>query len=214
MSRPASFLLGLVPGMVLGVLAVQLGPSALANLIEGYLLPYVEEGMALLHQNLRGSLVPFVVLALVYWRQLIRLRRQLGYARPSAEDALRGEQILDLCASLFFGVGVIWTAIGMRDALVQALGNPGASVDSGAFEVLQRMVDGGILLALSTTIVGGLGGYLMRVAKSILVGQHLNRVYMEANQAPVLEGLAALNRIEQALLQRPSSEAGVSRRDQ
>ena len=120
MSRPASFLLGLVPGMVLGVLAVQLGPSALANLIEGYLLPYVEEGMALLHQNLRGSLVPFVVLALVYWRQLMRLRRQLGYARPSAEDALRGEQILDLCASLFFGVGVIWTAIGMRDALVQA----------------------------------------------------------------------------------------------
>ncbi len=207
MPRPVGFMLGLVPGMVLGVLAVQVGPSGLSDLVARHLLPYVEQAMALLRENLRGSLVPFTLLALVYWRQLFRLRRQLGQARPSAEDALRGEQILDLCASLFFGVGVIWTAIGMRDALVQALGNPGASVDSGAFEVLQRMVDGGILLALSTTIVGGLGGYLMRVAKSFVVGQQLNRVYLQASQAHLLEGLAALDRIESALLQRPSSEA-------
>ena len=72
------------------------------------------------------------------------------------------------------------------------------------------LAHGGILLALSTTIVGGLGGYLMRVAKSILVGQQLNRVYMEANQAPVLEGLATLNRIEQALLQRATRHPRIS----
>jgi hypothetical protein len=207
MPRPFGFALGLLPGMALGALAVLWGPSGIAGHLPGHVLPYVTGITALLNENLRGSLLPFVLLLVVFWRQLFRLRRQLGYARPSLEDALRGEQVLDLCASLFFGVGVIWTAIGMRDALVQAIGNPGASVDSGAFEVLQRMVDGGILMALSTTIVGGIGGYLMRVAKSIAVGQQLNRVYMNAHQAPLFAGLAALDRIEAALLQYDSSES-------
>ena len=202
------FLVGLLPGIVLGVLAVQIGPEGLADAVEAHILPYAKEGMALLHENLRGSLLPFGLLLAVYCRQLLRLRRQLKHARPSLEEALRGEQVLDLCASLFFGVGVIWTAIGMRDALIQALGSPGANVEGGAFEVLQRMVDGGILLALSTTIVGGVGGYLMRVGKSVLVGQGLNRVYMHASQAPLLEGLASVKRIEEALLPAASPEPG------
>jgi hypothetical protein len=32
--------------------------------------------------------------------------------------------------------------------------------------VLQRSVEGGILTALTTTIVGGVGGYMMQVTKS------------------------------------------------
>ena len=207
------FLLGLLPGMLLGALVVTLGPAGLAGLLETHAMPYVEGAFALLHENLRGSLLPFSLVLAVYCRQLFLLRRQLGYARPSLEDAVRGEQIVDLCASLFFGVGVIWTAVGMRDALVQALGNPGAGIDSSAFDVLQRMVDGGILLALSTTIVGGLGGYLMRVGKSILVGQQLNRVYMHASQAPLLEGLATLRRIEAVLsCAEPSRSDDVDKR--
>ena len=39
------------------------------------------------------------------------------------------------------------------------------------------MVDGGILLALSTTIFGGIGGYLMRVIKTIIHGNELQRFY-------------------------------------
>jgi hypothetical protein len=193
------FIVGLLPGMVLGALAVQLGPAGFADVVQAHILPYAKEGVAVLHENLRGSLFPFLLLLVVYGRQLVRLRQQLGCPRASLEEALRGEQIVDLCASLFFGVGVIWTAIGMRDALIQALGSPGTSIDSGAFDVLQRMVDGGILLALSTTIVGGVGGYLMRVGKSALVGQQLNRLYMHASQAPLLEGLASVKRIEQVL---------------
>jgi hypothetical protein len=58
------------------------------------------------------------------------------------------------------------------------------------------MVDGGILLALSTTIVGGIGGYLMRAIKSISLGRQLNAVYMRASQQPGAQNLAALQRIE------------------
>ena len=163
-------------------------------------ITWIEGLWRVVSDNLRGSVFPFAILSLVYVRELASLRRQVNSARPCLEDVVRGEQIIDLCASLFFGVGVIWTAIGMRDALIQALGVTG--VDGGAFDVLQRMVDGGILLALSTTIVGGVGGYLMRAVKSVLVGQRLNQVYTHASQAPLVQGLASLQRIEASLCAR------------
>ena len=122
---------------------------------------------------------------------------------------VRHEQLLDLCANLFFGIGVIWTAIGMRDALLYALGDPGITATEGAFAILQRMVDGGILLALSTTIEGGMGGYLMRAIKSIALGEKLNAVYMCASQQPVEENLAALHRIE-GLLDKTPGDHGQS----
>ena len=39
--------------------------------------------------------------------------------------------------------------------------------------MLERMIDGGILLALSTTIFGGVGGYMMRVYKAVTLGARL-----------------------------------------
>ena len=71
----------------------------------------------------------------------------------------------------------------MRSALIQALAEPDAALGQGAFAVLQRMVDGGILLALSTTIFGGIGGYLMRVVKALTVGTPLKRCYNRAARA-------------------------------
>ena len=64
------------------------------------------------------------------------------------------------------------------------------------------MVDGGILLALSTTIVGGIGGYLMRAGKSVWLGQELAALYMRAANEPAAENLAVLRSI-QAQLQQP-----------
>jgi hypothetical protein len=43
-------------------------------------------------------------------------------------------------------------------------------------------VDGGILTALTTTIVGGIGGYMMRVIKSSYLGTKLSRYYEEQEQ--------------------------------
>ena len=198
------FLLGLAPGALLGIAAVQFADLAFFVAPGGPWRAGLLQAWSLVHENLRGSVLPFALIVLAYTWQLGKLRRLLAGGEPPGgepplEQVLRSEQLLDLCANLFFGVGVIWTAIGMRDALIQALGDPSSGLDSGAFMVLQRMVDGGILLALSTTIVGGIGGYLMRGLKSVLCGKQLNQVYMHASRGQFKEGLAVLRRIEEAV---------------
>jgi hypothetical protein len=201
---PASrFLLGLLSGLLLSMVGLLLfavlspggGPEQL-----------LREPAALLAQlwhtavlNLRGSVVLFSIVLLAYFSQLSQLRGLLAMSEPPLQRVVRHEQLLDLCASLFFGIGVIWTAIGMRDALLFALGDPGSTAQQGAFAVLQRMVDGGILLALSTTIVGGIGGYLMRAGKSIWFGEALAALYMQASRESDEENLAVLRRIADKL---------------
>ena len=164
-------------------------------------------GRDLVSENLQGSVLPFTLVLVAWFAQLLHLEKLLSAAEPPMDRILRHEQLLDLCANLFFGIGVIWTAIGMRDALIHGLGSgafgglngpPGG----GAFAVLQRLVDGGILLALSTTIVGGIGGYLMRVLKSVALGSRLAALYLRESRRPAEAELATLQRIE-ALLQKP-----------
>ena len=86
---------------------------------------------------------------------------------------------MDIWINLFFGIGVIWTAIGMRGALLEGIGdlNSRTAAQLGAFSILQRLVDGGILLALSTTIFGAVGGYLLRLIKSLTVGSRIKAFY-------------------------------------
>ena len=105
----------------------------------------------------------------------------------------------NVCANLFVGIGVIWTAVGMRSALQAALGDPGAALVDTAGSVLQKLVDGGILLALTTTIVGGVGGYLMRLGKTMVVGAPLQEYYDRANRYEVRELVRATERIEARL---------------
>ena len=206
-AQDGSFLVGLGWGVVIGFAlmvtpVLWLGADSTMNLY-GRAAPRLDQLWQLISLNLQGSIVPFIVVLLAYWVQLHQLRHLLAEREPPLIRVVRHEQLLDLCANLFFGIGVIWTAIGMRDALLFALGDPGVTASGGAFAMLQRMVDGGILLALSTTIVGGIGGYLMRAIKSIALGEKLNAAYMCASQAPVAENLAALRRIEHLLHKTP-----------
>jgi hypothetical protein len=157
------------------------------------------QGWQEIDRNLQGSVLPFALVLAVYFSQLQRLQALLRAPQPVLDKVVRHEQLLDLSANLFVGIGVIWTAIGMRDALIYGLGDPVVSATAGAFSVLQRLVDGGILLALSTTIVGGAGGYLMRVIKSVVLGEKLTALYMHESQRPAEASLAALQRIEHQL---------------
>ena len=206
-AQTGSFLVGLAWGVVIGfVLMVTpvlwLGADSTMALYSR-IAPLLHQLWQLTSHNLQGSIVPFIVVLLAYWVQLHQLRQLLAEREPPLARVARHEQLLDLCANLFFGIGVIWTAIGMRDALLYALGDVGMTATEGAFAILQRMVDGGILLALSTTIVGGMGGYLMRAVKSISLGRQLNTVYMRASQRPVEENLVVLQRIERLLDKTP-----------
>jgi hypothetical protein len=65
--------------------------------------------------------------------------------------------------------------------------------------VLERMVDGGILLALSTTIFGGVGGYLMRAWKALVVGAPLKRFYDREGRRDLAAMRVSLSAIERRL---------------
>jgi hypothetical protein len=148
--------------------------------------------------NLGSSIPVFAVLMLAYFVTLGRLRAALEDARP-INQIVHLDHLTDIWTTMFFGTGVIWTAIGMRSALIYALGDRDAALQQGAFAMLERMIDGGILLALSTTIFGGVGGYVMRVYKTIMLGTQLQQQYDNAARADTSEMRASLHRIERHL---------------
>jgi len=201
---------GFLSGMLLGVVL-----SLVAGLTGLYLLTALDivsvsvvdtPGFQALsdwtRRNLGLSLLPFGLTLGLYLHSLRGLARRLDAGAPQNEVA-QLEHLTDVWTSLFFGIGVIWTAIGMRSALLYALGEPAVAAQSGAFAVLGRLVDGGILTALTTTIVGGVGGYLMRVLKSSYLGTRLSRYYEEQEQRHAA-------RVEDLLRDIRASLAGVS----
>lgn len=151
-------------------------------------------------RNLGFSVPVFALVLVLYVSTLDRLRRALAGSAP-LEDVAQADHLSDVWTSLFFGVGVIWTAIGMRGALVQALAGTDVGTVSGGVAVLERMVEGGILLALSTTIFGGVGGYLMRVWKTLMVGADLKRFYERESRRDVAAVRVSLSSIERQLHQ-------------
>ena len=163
-------------------------------------LPALDEALSWIYANLGLSLPVFGLLLLLYVSSLRKLGRALA-DDAAIEQVAQIEQLVDIWTSLFFGVGVIWTAVGMRGALVYALGEPEVTLNLGAYAILERMVEGGILLALSTTIFGGIGGYVLRVAKALTVGIELKRYYDRLARAPGSEMQETLGTIEAHLRQ-------------
>lgn len=198
------FLKGLLTGAGLSLLAVGVLLYLLAALgvirLDLLQTPQLAGLYEWLMRNLGLSVVPFGITLLFYLHSLGRLSRGLRQERPH-DEVIQLAQLTDIWISLFIGIGVIWTAIGMRSALLYALGDTGQAVQGGAFSVLQRLVEGGILTALSTTILGGAGGYLMRLLKSFRVGGRLNRYQLQREQ----EGR---QRIERLLIEIRDATAG------
>jgi hypothetical protein len=168
-----SFITGLVAVYLLTVLGVMS-----VSILE---VPRIQVLFEWGRRNLGLSILPFAITLGLYIHSLRRLQQRLG-DNPPQDEISQLEHLNDVWTSLFFGIGVIWTAIGMRSALLHALGDPGMATQAGATAVLQRLVEGGILTALTTTIVGGVGGYVMRVIKSSLLGTRLSQFYEEQEQ--------------------------------
>jgi hypothetical protein len=192
-------MLSLIVGLVATYLLTTLGFISV-SILE---VPRVQVLLAWSQRNLGLSILPFGITLGLYVHSLHRLQQGLRDKRPQDEIG-QLEHLNDVWTSLFFGIGVIWTAIGMRSALLYALGDPDIATQAGAYAVLQRLVEGGILTALTTTIVGGVGGYVMRVVKSSLLGTRLSRYYEEqeqhhSNRVEVLLGdiRASVNRVSE-----------------
>lgn len=202
MSRSLVF----IKGLVAGALGTLIGGSASLYLLSRIGVIHFSdsaisspgEWLHWAYTNLGSSIPVFAILLLAYFVTLGRLRNALENARP-INQVVQLDHLTDIWTTLFFGTGVIWTAIGMRSALIFALGDRDAALQQGAFAMLERMIDGGILLALSTTIFGGVGGYVMRVYKTVLLGTQLQQQYDTAARADTSEMRASLQRIEKHL---------------
>jgi len=208
---------GFLKGLAAGALGSLIGGGALlfalsrtqfVSFSNGYTLD-VSRWFDWIYANLGTSIPVFIVLLVAFGLSLARLRRKLESAAPTNE-VVQLDHMTDIWMTLFFGTGVIWTAIGMRGALLFALGDPESSLQQGAFAILQRMVDGGILLALSTTIFGGVGGYLMRVYKSVALGTLLQQHYDRAARLDTSSMSNTLERIEKHLKEQSPAEPDVS----
>ncbi|MBT8088253.1 MAG: hypothetical protein KJO46_09460 [Gammaproteobacteria bacterium] len=198
-----------VKGLVAGSLGTLIGVSATIYLLSRMqVIHFADSALAnpgdwlqWAYLNLGSSIPVFALLLLAYFVTLGRLRDALQRQRP-INQIVQLDHLTDIWTTLFFGTGVIWTAIGMRSALIFALGDRHAALQQGAFAMLERMIDGGILLALSTTIFGGVGGYLMRVYKTLALGTELQHQYDAAARADTSEMRESLQKIEQHLRHR------------
>jgi hypothetical protein len=151
--------------------------------------------------NLGSSAWAFGTCASFFVAVMLFLAAELDKPRdgtPRFEKVVHLDQLSDLLAHLFVGIGVIWTAVGMRNALVNTLSVPD-SLANDAGQVLGRLVDGGILLALTTTIIGAIGGYLMRLTKTIYLGAQLTGFYEAHEKHGLNETLLRLESIEKLL---------------
>ncbi len=202
-----------VEGLTAGMFGSMVGASALLYILSRNQLvsfaperlPDLGDWLLWTYTNLGSSMPVFAILLLTFFFSLRRLRSHLENDRP-INEVVQLDHLTDIWTTLFFGTGVIWTAIGMRSALLYALGDPDTTIQQGAFAVLERMVDGGILLALSTTIFGGIGGYLMRVFKTISLGASLQQHYDRAARADTSIMRESLQRIEQHLVDQDGPE--------
>lgn len=193
-SRSTALIVGIVGGSVLALFALGYGAGSLTD-PDGV---GIGGAGAWLTANLGGSTWLFLAVLAAYGVHLGRLHDLLE-AEPSLREVAQLDQLIDVWIHLFIGIGVVWTAIGMRSALQAALGDTHAAMNDTAGDVLERLVDGGILLALSTTIVGAVGGYLMRLGKSLYLGAALQAFYEEVNHAELRALLASVQRLEARL---------------
>lgn len=195
-----------VQGMIAGLTGTLVGGVAIvyalarADLVELNDSAWSSPGewLTWAYSNLGSSIPVFALLLIAFFATLGRLRKCLDNNRP-VNQVVQLDHLTDIWTTLFFGTGVIWTAIGMRSALIFALGDRTMALSQGAFAMLERMIDGGILLALSTTIFGGVGGYLMRVYKTVSFGSELQHRYDQAARADTSEMRESLQRIEKHL---------------
>ncbi len=175
----AGFITGAVGVLIIGAAILYMLNMSEVVAISVLKIPSVQRVLSWTYDNLRLSVIPFSLTLLCFAGTLLRLNGYLADPTVSPEKIAQTEQLVDIWINMFFGIGVIWTAIGMRGALLEGIGdlNSQTAAQLGAFSILQRLVDGGILLALSTTIFGAVGGYLLRLLKSLTVGPRIRAFY-------------------------------------
>jgi hypothetical protein len=135
---------GFVRGLTSGAFGSFVGASAILYVLSrtehvtfsGRRLPALDSWVDWAYTNLGSSIPVFAALLLAFFVTLGRLHRFLDDRRP-INEIVQLDHLTDIWMTLFFGTGVIWTAIGMRSALIFALGEPDETMQQGAFAMLK-----------------------------------------------------------------------------
>lgn len=195
---------GLLAGIVLAGIALLINSRTMQSLANQTSIapPQATEALTWMTTNLGHSVWLFAAVVILFTAKLWRLHRLLAKTPlplDQSDSIVALDQILDVWVQVFIGIGVVWTAVGMRAALQAALADPDGALTDTAGNVLQKLVDGGILLALTTTIVGAVGGYIMRVIKTLSVGRTLQTFYETLERREMRLLLETAGRIESQL---------------
>jgi len=150
--------------------------------------------------NLGSSIYFFSGNIILYTIACLMLTKALGRKPATYYEINFWNTAVNLSVSLFFGIGVLYTAVGMQRAFQMALGNINQElvVSMGPWGVLERLVKGGFLMALITTIVGGALGYILRLVKFMVFGKKLIMIKNEhddLNSQRIIEKLSAIENI-------------------
>jgi len=125
---------GFLEGLTAGMFGSAVGTSAVLYLLRQQQLvsfsadslPNLKPWLEWAYANLGSSIPVFAGLLIAFFFTFSRLRRSVGDERP-VNEIVQLDHMTDIWTTLFFGTGVIWTAIGMRSALLFALGDPDAT---------------------------------------------------------------------------------------
>jgi hypothetical protein len=117
------FITGALGVLVLGTTLLYVLNMSEVLAISVLKVPGVQRMLSWAYENLRLSVVPFFLTLVFFSGSLLRLKRNLRNHRVSAEKIAQADHLVDIWINLFFGIGVIWTAIGMRGALLEGLGD-------------------------------------------------------------------------------------------
>lgn len=150
--------------------------------------------------SILGTSVVFFFLDLcLFFYSLGKIRKSLD--KKDVENSSYWYRMNDLSINIFLGIGVIYTAIGMQSGLMASLGNltQETAKDIGAWGILNRMVRGGIIMALSTTIVGGVGGYIMRLLRHLTLGRLIEKARKWNRETRDKEILSVLHEIRDGI---------------
>lgn len=140
---------------------------------------WLQDPFTFAYMHLRGAIWWFTLLILVFSLLVFRIKLLLADTATTLAQLSYYDRLLNMTISLFFGVGVIYTAIGMENALLSALRGVGDGPALDAMGIMERLVNGGLLIALSTTIVGGSLGYALRFFKIVLIGPKWDETVLE-----------------------------------
>jgi hypothetical protein len=176
-----------------------------------------------IRQYLGTSVIFFVLDIILFCLMLTLLRSSLNNAdseQTAVSNIIHYNNGVDICIGLFFGIGVLYTSWGISHALTETLGKLSAQDAErlGAWQILSRLTHNGLLVALWTTIIGGVGGYCMRVIRFFVVGRGLARLSAEREQtenAMLFSCLHGIRQDVQALqqgLQTPAQDVDGSGR--